>query len=719
MTVYLFQLLVAALVLAFGFFIFLKNYQKKTNAIFLLFSLCLACWLFASFLSNVNSDNNAKVYWFKISYIGIIFISVTFFHFVSDLFKERFDPIILKTAYLLGLIFCFLLAQDNLIIGLYHYSWGYYPRVNPITHISFLAFFCSLFTLSLVRLLLTFLKQDLKSSFIQRARIKYLCVGGFIGTIGAIDFFPNYGFSIYPIGFIFILIFFSILGYAVYKFNLLDIRIAFTRIGIFFLVYALVLGIPIWVGLKLLGAGLWLAPMILMGFFSTGGPFIYLYIQKKAEDRLLQEQHRYQATLRQASAGMGRVKDLKKLINLIVYIVTRAVRLEHTYVYINDEQKNQLIVGAYKVRANAPVIEKVLPSTSPLIPYLIQSSAPIIYEEIKQKAIDYHDSKLSEIEKIIAELGAALVVPVLIEKKLLAIVVLGKKESGKSYTEDDLSVFAILANQAALAIENAQFYEDMKKTQEQLFQAEKMATIGTMADGLSHQINNRFHALGFIAGDALDTIKMNKDKEMAPEIREIINDLERSFTRVQENVTQGGEVVQGLLRYTRKGDAGFTAVDFDQAYKSAYEMAQFKIKTQDLKVVKSFDPATIPKIKGNFTQLQEVFFNLTDNAYDAMMQRKTEKKEPGFQPTLTLTVERLNDGHMEIIFADNGIGVKEDDSHKLFTPFFTTKLSSKKGTGLGLYVIKKIIEENHKGKVEMVSKYMVGTQMKLRLPIAE
>jgi signal transduction histidine kinase len=76
------------------------------------------------------------------------------------------------------------------------------------------------------------------------------------------------------------------------------------------------------------------------------------------------------------------------------------------------------------------------------------------------------------------------------------------------------------------------------------------------------------------------------------------------------------------------------------------------------------------------------------------------------------------DNHARIIFEDNGMGVKDEDLHKLFTPFFTTKLSSKKGTGLGLYVIKKIVEENHEGKVEMVSKYMHGTEMKLRLPIA-
>ena len=125
----------------------------------------------------------------------------------------------------------------------------------------------------------------------------------------------------------------------------------------------------------------------------------------------------------------------------------------------------------------------------------------------------------------------------------------------------------------------------------------------------------------------------------------------------------------------------------------------------------------IPKIKGNFTQLQEVFFNLIDNGYDAMMQRKNEKKEPDYRPTLTVRVLK-EDGFVQVIFEDNGMGVKDEDMYKLFTPFFTTKLSSKKGTGLGLYVIKKIVEDNHGGKWTWFLRYMQGTQMKLRLPIA-
>jgi len=134
-------------------------------------------------------------------------------------------------------------------------------------------------------------------------------------------------------------------------------------------------------------------------------------------------------------------------------------------------------------------------------------------------------------------------------------------------------------------------------------------------------------------------------------------------------------------------------------------------------LVRDYDKNILPKVKGNSTQLQEVFFNLIDNGYDAMMQRKNDLKEPNYRPTLLIHAQ-AQENYLCMIFEDNGIGVKDEDVQKLFTPFFTTKLSSKKGTGLGLYVIRKIIEDHHQGTVEFISKYMSGTQMKIRLPIS-
>ena len=145
-------------------------------------------------------------------------------------------------------------------------------------------------------------------------------------------------------------------------------------------------------------------------------------------------------------------------------------------------------------------------------------------------------------------------------------------------------------------------------------------------------------------------------------------------------------------------------------------MVQFKIKLNRIDIVRNFDHA-VPPVHGNFTQLQEVFFNIIDNSYDAMMERQEEFKEPGYKGRLEITAHS-NGQNLEILLSDNGIGVRPQDINKLFTPFFTTKLSSKKGTGLGLYVMRKIIEENHQGKVEFTSEYKEGSRTRLVLPIA-
>ncbi len=706
-----------AIVLAFlAFFVLLKNPKNIANRTYSFYSLAISFWSFFSILMIKSKFPDEALFWDRLCILGVIFIPTTFFHFTCSFLKLSDKGFLIKGAYALAILFSFLNFTPFFVEKT---APAFLLRNFTVPGVGYYIFLIYYTLIVLWCIYLIFFEFNSEKSILRKQQLKFLLWSTIFGYAGgAFNFnlvlkIPPY--EIVPFGNVCIGLYGLCVAYAMVRYQLLDIKIIFTRASIFVFVYALVLGIPLWVGYKILGNGLWLIPTVFMAFFCTVGPFIYLYLQKRAEDKILQEQRRYQATLRQAATGMGRVKQLKKLLNLVVYVVTRAVHLEHTLVYLRDDKAKQYILSAFKSRRQSNDYLEFLPFSSVLVGQLTGNHNPINFEEFQQKNKDQKIQRLGEIEQEIIQLKGELVLPIHIEDKLLAFIVFGKKESGKAFTDEDLTVFSSLTNQIALAIENAQFYEEVKRTQEQLFQAEKMATIGTMADGLSHQINNRFHAMGFIAGDALDTIKITKDKGVPDNYKETFDDLERAFTRVQENVVQGGEIVQGLLRYTRKGDAGLAEVDFDAVLKSAFEMAQFKIKTSELKVVRDFDE-NLPKLKANFTQLQEVFFNLIDNAYDAMMQRKTEKVEIGFEPTLLIRA-RPQGNFLEIIVEDNGIGVKDDDREKLFTPFFTTKLSSKKGTGLGLYVIRKIIEENHGGSVVMTSRYMIGTKMKIELPV--
>ncbi|MBF0503523.1 MAG: GAF domain-containing protein [Candidatus Omnitrophica bacterium] len=686
--------------------------KNKLHKVWSYVNYSISFWGFSMFVSGSTTDHDTAFLGWKMFTVGIILIALFYYHVIyifCNLKSSRF----LIFGYFESLVFIILTVFTNWMFGdrvFFSFHQIYYFRTNLLYN-----FFMFIWSVIVGKSFYELYQYIKNSKGISNIQAKYLFVAMIFGFGGGMNTAPAaWGLNIYPYGQILVCVYGALATYAIFRYRLMDVRLVVSNTAIFIGVYAFVLGIPFIFGYKY---HLWEVAIWAMLVLATFGPFAYLYIQRRAEDRLLQEQRRYQSTLRRASAGMGRIKDLNKLCGMIVYILIRAIQIEHALIYIYDEARQEYVLGASKRKSGKGQFIDTIAKSSPLLEYLLNNKSFIVYEEFKQRALDLKDPLLVQITQIIASFEGALVVPIFIDKNLTAIIFMGKKESGMSYTEDDLAVFSILANQAALAIENAKFYEDVRLTHQQLFQAEKMATIGTMADGLSHQINNRFHALGFIAGDALDTIHLNQNEPMPDKMKDVMTELERAFVRVQENVVQGGEIVQGLLKYTRKGEAGFSAVDIQSVFNSALEMAQFKIKSDLLKVVHDYDPMTIPKVKGNFTQLQEVFFNLIDNSYDAMVQRKNESNEPDYRPTLMVRVFK-QDGYAEIAFEDNGMGVKDEDMHKLFTPFFTTKLSSKRGTGLGLYVIKKIVEENHGGRVEMVSKFMQGTKIKLFLPVA-
>ncbi len=701
--------------------VLLKNPHSIINKLCIFFTITVGIWGLGSFRIGLIQDRELSLLWWKIAHIGVIFIPIALVHLIYVFIgkKEKWP---IWIAYGLGVFFLITLLQGKLINNVEWVFDSFYYDGRPPTLLYVI--FTILWYLAVFYAHIILFLNFRKATAIKRNQTKYFFFALFAGFSGGITcYFPVFGLDIYPYGNLTVLLYPVITTYAILRYRLMDISLVITRTGIFIATYSLVLGIPFALvfGWKehlktFLGESWWLVPLISSTVLATLGPFIYLFIQKRAEDRLLKEQRAYQATLQRASAGMGRVKDLKRLLDLIVHIVVRAVKLEHGEVFLWHEQSNQFVLKALKGRRFADLKNTTLSLNSPLILHFQKNKEALVYEEIKQRSSDYADKELQDIEAILNELEAALAVPSFIEDRLIAIIILGKKTSGKLYSEDDLTVFSILANQSALAIENAQFYEDMKNTQEQLFRAEKMATIGTMADGLSHQINNRLHAMGFIAGDALDSIALKK-KEPIPEVMQgLINDLNYALTRIQDNVKQGGEIVQGLLKYTRKGEEGFSPIDLNKLLDSTVEMLQFKIKLNEMELQRKLQSST-PPVKGNFTQLQEVFFNIIDNSYDAIIQRKNELKEQGYKGCVAITAERL-DGQLEITIIDNGMGVKGEDFKKLFTPFFTTKLSSRKGTGLGLYVIRQIIEENHKGKVDFSSTYQQGSQTKIYLPVA-
>lgn len=699
-------------------FIILKSARSKIHYVWALFNVAVAVWGIGSFFLFKNNTFGNTLFWLRFAHAGVIFIAVFFFHLVY-LICELSSKRLLKFCYLQGIIFFILNFTDYFVVPqsvTLFYNSFYFDKVNNFTVPIFFVIWLFFILYGHYALLRTYLA----SSEYRKNQILYFFLGMITGFAGGItNFFPTFGIPVYPIGNFTIPIYCVIVTYAILKFQILDIKVAVTRTGVFLAVYTLVLGLPFaftfyskpWL-IKLSGDNWWIISLFSMALLASAGPFFFIKLQQKAENRLLREQRRYQDTLKNAAIGMTRIRNLPKLLSLITHIVTKTVRISFSGIYLHEKITGEYMLKSSRGRSNLIL---ALPSDYPVISFLLRKKQAIVFDELK---LYFNDSKdYMHLEKSLSALNAAVIVPSLVEDRLIGFMVLGPKVSGQIYSADDLSIFQVLASQAALAIENAQFYEEAKEMQAQIAQAEKMATVGTMADGLSHQINNRFYALSLISGDLMDTIKLTDFSACSQEIQEVIRQMNSGLERIQTNVIQGGEVVNGMLKYTRKGEEGFEALTLDRIIDETLAMVQYKVKLSEIDIVRDYSKDAL-KIKGNLVQLVEVFFNFIDNAYDAMVERKNTLKEAGYKGRITISTIEKGDS-LEITFQDNGMGIKKEDIKKIFTPFFTTKVSSRRGTGLGLYVIRNIITDMHQGKLAFDSEYKSGTRFILELPIAK
>jgi two-component system autoinducer 2 sensor kinase/phosphatase LuxQ len=313
------------------------------------------------------------------------------------------------------------------------------------------------------------------------------------------------------------------------------------------------------------------------------------------------------------------------------------------------------------------------------------------------------------------------------EKELVGFVFLGQKINMQPYTNDDIEIFQILANQAGLAIENCIFMQEFKQAQEKIFSAEKLASIGGMADGIAHQIKNRLNHFSVAAGELkmeLEYINskkpiLQKDKDIKKSM-DYVTQIAKSLL---DNVKRTDQTVKGVLNYARTSekDNFFTVFSLSEIIKLSTDLLKVK---HHLKQAPLDERIKVDEIYGIKAQIMEVVYNLMDNSYEAILEKKEvlgKEKAKGYKPQIKIAATENTKNYI-LTFSDNGIGVKDEDQLKIFAPFFTTKTSykqtqsGKSGTGIGMYIVKRLIEEAHHGHIWFESQYLQGTTFHIFLP---
>ncbi len=681
-------------------FLIIKNSKSPVNISFSLVCLSAAVWCLNYSIAYKTVDAGTALFWFKLGYVGVIFISITYFHFAMCFLKLKrmYEYSILN--YLIGGLLVIILLNSNILIdGLNIFSWGRYPRAGK-AHPMFLLYFFGLVNAASIYIALAFVKKKKIGPTIRKEQLKYILFAFSIFTINSIDFIPNYGISIIPLGFIPATIFMCIIVYSIVKFRLMDISVVITRTSIFIAVYSFILGTPFLLAFGwqeklriMLGDDWWMAPLFCMALFATGGPFVYLYIQKQAEARLFQEQRRYQATLRTASMEMGRIKDLNKLLEHIISIIKEEVRIASCRIYLGHEQTHSFRVSQPQ-EVLSDVVQNV-PFDSSLVKYLLRMRGPIVLEEIRQLANDTHDS-LTDVICQMEEMNGQLVVPMFLDERMIAVLVVGNKNSGKPFNVDDLHVFMMLANQSALAIENAQFYDDIKRTHEKLFQAEKLAYVGQLASSVFHEIRNPLTAIKTYMEYLPLKYHENGFREKFHAL------IPREMERIER-------LLNKLLKLARPVHLHFKEKNMNELIDSVLDLLNDHLEIKRIVVKRSY--ALHEAVPVDTDQMRQALINLILNAVQAMEEEGTLTVQTALKQKPSED-SSLQDTRYQIIVSDTGCGMSEEQQKNLFTPFYTTK---KEGIGLGLINTYNIIRE-HRGKISVTSQLGTGTAFKIELP---
>ena len=692
----------AVFTLAAGLIVFFRGGSRRSvRRTWFLLCVFTSVWHTGRFLIAIADTSRVAEQLVYLIYFGAILVPPFFLHFCLALLEEeRIKQRILFAAYAIAIIDLIALTFGGLTEGVrLDPDLGYYEIPTKLYVMHFFIY-VSMPSYALLRLIAVYRKTDLP---VRKNQLKYVVVASLIGFCGAgTSFLPIINAPIPPFGAPLTYFYTFPIAYAIARYRLMDIGVVL-RWGVIYGLLLLGLLIPcfgIVVGSQYLAFDQINYPFSLISLvllIVVG--FVFPKLRFKTEDALervlFKKRLDYRDTLLRSSRDMVSIVDIAVLSNNLVHIISKALGIEKVSLLLNNDARDDYHLKA-KVGLDLPQIDRVLLlKESPLVQLLRGRREPIVKEELEWVPVGPETPQTIE---TMGKLGAEISLPILSKEKLIGILNLGHKEDKTLYSTEELELLSTLANQAAIAIENARLYENLKQSQDTLRRADRLSSLGLLTAGLAHEIRNPLVAIRTFT-------QLLPERYNDPEFREGFQGL------ALKEVDRICGLINDLLSFARPSKPNVAAENVNDVVDNIVRILESQAKEKGMAIVREFS-GSLPKVWIDSEQMKQVFMNLILNAIQAM-------KEGGSISIATRAVLRNgtepSGEFVQVEVRDAGIGIPEENLQHIFDPFFTSK---DEGCGLGLAVSYQIVQE-HGGFVTVESTVGKGTAFFVHVPVGK
>jgi signal transduction histidine kinase len=425
----------------------------------------------------------------------------------------------------------------------------------------------------------------------------------------------------------------------------------------------------------------------------------------------------YRVAVREISEAMVSMLSVKEIVDRILVAVTDTMGVEGAMVLLLDDKDEVLRPEASRGGWDEEAAGATFRSDHPLCRQLWMRRTALGRGDFDEE----EDPEIREAcRDVFDTLDAELLVPILFGVDLLGVIAVGRKLSGERLGVDERQLLRTLANQSSIAIENARAFDEIAKlnetlegrvegrtrelrdTQAQLVQSEKMRSLGQLVAGVAHELNN---PIGFVHAN-LQLLDEYVEKLMRPGLEPENRDRTREairklLTRSREGTERVKQIVEDLRTFSRTDQAELQEICVNDEIDRTLTLIEPRLK-DGIRVRREY--GRVSPVRCFAGQLNQVFMNLLMNACDAL-------EGKGQVAVRTRPI----DGGVRVEIEDDGPGMPPEVMSRVFDPFFTTK-DVGKGTGLGLSISHGIVDR-HGGSMWVESEPNRGTTFVIELPL--